>query len=37
MALADGSVRSIAYTVDAAAFKSLGEIDDGKAISVDGL
>jgi hypothetical protein len=37
MALVDGSVRSFAYTVDVGAFKSLGEIDDGKAVSVDGL
>ena len=37
IALADGSVRTLAYTVELGAFKSLGDVDDGLVVNVDGL
>jgi prepilin-type N-terminal cleavage/methylation domain-containing protein len=35
--LADGSVRSLAYSIDPAIFKALGNLGDGQAVNVDGL
>jgi prepilin-type processing-associated H-X9-DG protein len=34
---ADGSVRSISYTIDSVTFKNLGDKSDGQVINLDGL
>jgi prepilin-type N-terminal cleavage/methylation domain-containing protein/prepilin-type processing-associated H-X9-DG protein len=35
--LCDGSVRSLPYSVDLSAFKSLADIGDGQVVNIDGL
>jgi prepilin-type N-terminal cleavage/methylation domain-containing protein/prepilin-type processing-associated H-X9-DG protein len=37
MAFADGSVRSISYSISQATFKALGDVADGQVIDLDGL
>jgi prepilin-type N-terminal cleavage/methylation domain-containing protein/prepilin-type processing-associated H-X9-DG protein len=37
MVFADGSVRSISYSVSQATFKALGDVADGQVIDLDGL
>jgi prepilin-type N-terminal cleavage/methylation domain-containing protein len=37
LALSDGSVRSVSYTVDLSTFRALGDVGDGQAVNLNGL